>query len=120
MTLGFGFKSYVGCRMRQRKQRDVAKENEFYMQLMQQALPVTEAAERPLQAPPSEQMAVVSTAVVPTPATTSVVSVQTKVPKVHEKNGHIPNGTVANGVHPNKQHHRKSVDKCKEHDEHNR
>lgn len=39
MTIGFGFKSYVGHRMRQRKQQVVAKENEFYMQLMQQALP---------------------------------------------------------------------------------
>lgn len=36
VTLGFGFKSYIGFRMRQRKQRDVAKENEFYMQLLQQ------------------------------------------------------------------------------------
>lgn len=40
VTLGFGFKSYVGYRIRQRKQREVAKENEFYMQLIQQALPV--------------------------------------------------------------------------------
>lgn len=40
VTIGFGFKSYVGHRMRQRKQQVVAKENEFYMQLMQQALPV--------------------------------------------------------------------------------
>ncbi|KAJ9584797.1 hypothetical protein L9F63_020851, partial [Diploptera punctata] len=40
VTLGFGFKSYVGYRMRQRKQKDVSKENEFYMQLLQQALPL--------------------------------------------------------------------------------
>lgn len=36
----------------------------------------------------------------------------------HEKNGHIPNGTIANGVHnahSTKSHHRKSVDKCKDH-----
>lgn len=39
VTLGFGFKSYVGYRMRRRRQRDVSKENEFYLQLMQQALP---------------------------------------------------------------------------------
>lgn len=39
MTLGFGVKSYVGYRIRQRKQREVAKENEFYMQLLQLALP---------------------------------------------------------------------------------
>ncbi|XP_049831279.1 macoilin [Schistocerca gregaria] len=40
VTLGFGFKSYVGYRMRQRKQKEVAKENEFYMQLLRQALPL--------------------------------------------------------------------------------
>ncbi|XP_063984203.1 macoilin-1 [Diachasmimorpha longicaudata] len=40
VTLGFGFKSYVSYRMRQRKQKDVSKENEFYLQLLQQALPV--------------------------------------------------------------------------------
>ena len=39
VTLGFGFKSYVSFRMRQKKQREVAKQNDFYMQLMQQALP---------------------------------------------------------------------------------
>lgn len=68
VTLGFGFKSYVGYRMRkvnlnsiffiklitiqrcnffffsnlciQRKQKDVSKENEFYLQLLLQALPL--------------------------------------------------------------------------------
>ncbi|KAH8369863.1 hypothetical protein KR093_001277 [Drosophila rubida] len=45
VTLGFGFKSYVGYRMRQRKQREVAKENEFYMQLLQQALPAEETTD---------------------------------------------------------------------------
>lgn len=45
VTLGFGFKSYVGYRIRQRKQREVAKENEFYMQLLQQALPQEESHE---------------------------------------------------------------------------
>lgn len=44
VTLGFGFKSYVGYRIRQRKQREVAKENEFYMQLLQQALPQEDSA----------------------------------------------------------------------------
>lgn len=40
VTFGFGFKSYVGYRIRQRRQKEVAKENDFYMQLLQQALPV--------------------------------------------------------------------------------
>ncbi|XP_033327417.1 macoilin-1 isoform X3 [Megalopta genalis] len=40
VTLGFGFKSFIGHRMRERKQKDVAKENEFYVQLLQQALPL--------------------------------------------------------------------------------
>lgn len=39
VTLGFGFKSYVGYRMRKRRQQEVARENSFYMQLLQQALP---------------------------------------------------------------------------------
>lgn len=49
-TLGFGFKSYVGYRIRQRKQREVAKENEFYMQLLQQALPQEDASDDTTQA----------------------------------------------------------------------
>ncbi|XP_055625848.1 macoilin [Toxorhynchites rutilus septentrionalis] len=44
VTLGFGFKSYVGYRIRQRKQREVAKDNDFYMQLLQEALPKDESA----------------------------------------------------------------------------
>lgn len=40
VTLGFGFKSYVSYKMRLRKQKEVQKENEFYMQLLQQALPI--------------------------------------------------------------------------------
>ncbi|XP_064473424.1 macoilin-1-like isoform X2 [Ornithodoros turicata] len=39
VTLGFGFKSYIGYRMRLRKQKEVAKENDFYQHLLQQALP---------------------------------------------------------------------------------
>ncbi|XP_076864598.1 macoilin-1 [Brachyhypopomus gauderio] len=39
VTLGFGFKSYVSYKLRLRKQKEVQKENEFYMQLLQQALP---------------------------------------------------------------------------------
>lgn len=42
VTLGFGFKSYISYRIRQRKQREVAKENEFYIQLLQKALPQEE------------------------------------------------------------------------------
>ncbi|XP_061934911.1 macoilin-1 isoform X7 [Apis cerana] len=54
VTLGFGFKSYIGYRMRQRKQKDVAKENEFYLQLLQQALPLeqqTSTTIQPIQVP---------------------------------------------------------------------
>lgn len=49
VTLGFGFKSYIGYRMRQRKQKDVAKENEFYLQLLQQALPLEQQASNTMQ-----------------------------------------------------------------------
>ncbi|XP_043796474.1 macoilin-1 isoform X5 [Apis laboriosa] len=49
VTLGFGFKSYIGYRMRQRKQKDVAKENEFYLQLLQQALPLEQQTSTTIQ-----------------------------------------------------------------------
>lgn len=39
VTLGFGVKSYVSYRIRHRKQREVAKENDFFMQLLKLALP---------------------------------------------------------------------------------
>lgn len=48
VTFGFGFKSYVGYRMRQRRQKEVAKENEFYMQLLQQALPAQQEVQTPV------------------------------------------------------------------------
>jgi len=87
VTLGFGFKSYVGYRMRQvgvshwfmsstrmwifynilqhdirnnicalqRKQKDVAKENDFYLQLLQQALPLEQQAMSMQQIQPQVQ-----------------------------------------------------------------
>ncbi|XP_052808985.1 macoilin-like isoform X2 [Mya arenaria] len=39
VTLGFGFKTYVSYKLRLRKQKDVQKDNEFYIKLIQQALP---------------------------------------------------------------------------------
>ncbi|KAG5888951.1 hypothetical protein JTB14_012210 [Gonioctena quinquepunctata] len=114
VTLGFGFKSYVGYRMRQRKQQVVAKENQFYMQLMQQALPVD------VTTTSTEQVETTSNAVVPV----QPVLNNNKLPsnrQSHEKNGHIPNGAIANGVHNThntKSHHRKSVEKCKDTDQH--
>lgn len=39
VTLGFGVKSYLSYRMRLRKQREVAKVNDFYVELVQKALP---------------------------------------------------------------------------------
>lgn len=39
VTLGFGFKSYVGYRMRQRRQKEVQKENEYYYEFLREALP---------------------------------------------------------------------------------
>ncbi|CAF4418045.1 unnamed protein product, partial [Rotaria sp. Silwood2] len=40
VTLGFGFKTYLAYKWRLRKQREVRKANEFYTQLINQALPV--------------------------------------------------------------------------------
>lgn len=39
VTLGFGVKSYVGHRLRLRRQKQVRAENEFYFQLMKDSLP---------------------------------------------------------------------------------
>ncbi|XP_075266375.1 macoilin-like isoform X2 [Convolutriloba macropyga] len=39
VTLGFGFKSYITYKLRLRKQLEVQKENDFYFQLLKQALP---------------------------------------------------------------------------------
>ncbi|KAI1294976.1 Macoilin [Halotydeus destructor] len=54
VTLGFGFKSYVSYRMRLRKQKEIAKENSFYVELLEQALPQQEAV-APLPACPSSE-----------------------------------------------------------------
>jgi len=45
VTLGFGFKSYVGYRMRQRRQKEIQKENETYYSLLREALPPGPARE---------------------------------------------------------------------------
>lgn len=109
VTLGFGFKSYIGYRMRQRKQRDVAKENEFYQQLLLQALPIDTSANIEAEGTP--------TVIVPASQTQTNSKIQSTSRQSHEKNGHIPNGTVANGIHHNhtQKSHRKSLDKSKEH-----
>ncbi|KAL1494375.1 hypothetical protein ABEB36_009984 [Hypothenemus hampei] len=116
VTLGFGFKSYVGYRMRQRKQQHVAKENLFYMQLMQQALP----AEAPPDPIPVEQSNQQQQNVTASGVVTAAPSVQNNH-KVHnhshkEKNGHIPNGTIANGIShgASRTHKRASAEKSRE------
>ncbi|KAF7266565.1 macoilin-1 [Rhynchophorus ferrugineus] len=117
VTLGFGFKSYVGYRMRQRKQHYVAKENQFYMQLMQQALPV--------ETPPE-----ITEQVANTSASNSLTAAPSAAPNVQnnnkiqnhshkEKNGHIPNGSIANGFnHGTKSYKRLSAEKSREAGEH--
>ncbi|XP_037292998.1 macoilin [Manduca sexta] len=60
VSLGFGVKSYVGHRLRLRTQRHVRKQNEFYFQLMRDALPES-ALEQNQQQPPSKEAAASST-----------------------------------------------------------
>ena len=38
VTLGFGFKSYVGYRMKQRRQKEIQKENETYYSLLREVI----------------------------------------------------------------------------------
>lgn len=110
VTLGFGFKSYVGFRMRQKKQRNVAKENEFYLQLMQQALP-----------PESSNSVDVQESTTPAVVLTQNHVQNSKVQsrQSNEKNGHLPNGTIANGIHNSniQKSHRKVLDKAKDVDQ---
>ncbi|XP_060522754.1 macoilin-1 isoform X2 [Cylas formicarius] len=113
VTLGFGFKSYVGYRMRQRKQQHVAKENQFYMQLMQQALPA--------DTQPAEVAETTATASASTPPT---VQNNNKLPNSghlsnsgnsskQERNGHVANGSapssLTNGL-PHRTHKRRDHD----------
>lgn len=92
--------------MRQRRQREVAKENDFYIQLLQQALPVQQEVPQ-------------------TPVTTNTTSPEkskgTPSPTT-EHDSKLSNGSVANGipVPPNnstKNNHRKSLDKGPEKDQ---
>jgi len=53
VTLGFGFKSYVGYRMRQRRQKEIQKENETYFSLVRSALPPGPAREDAFNPQPS-------------------------------------------------------------------
>ncbi len=53
VTLGFGFKSYVGYRMRMRRQRDVQRENDYYYEFLRQALPPGQLREEAFNAKPS-------------------------------------------------------------------
>ena len=40
VTLGFGFKSYVTYKFRIKRQKEIQKLNEFYIQLIAKALPM--------------------------------------------------------------------------------
>jgi len=53
VTLGFGFKSYVGYRWRQRRQKEIQKENETYFSLLRSALPAGPAREDAFNPQPS-------------------------------------------------------------------
>ncbi|XP_014276968.1 macoilin [Halyomorpha halys] len=64
VTLGFGFKSYVSFRIRQRKQREVKKENQFYMNLLAQALPIESVQSSNQQQPPDKIKAETSNGVI--------------------------------------------------------
>ncbi|KAL8566959.1 hypothetical protein ACOMHN_059759 [Nucella lapillus] len=64
VTLGFGFKSYISYRLRLRRQKVVQKENEFYMQILQQALPLEmQYSDKPKALPPKSEEEVISNGV---------------------------------------------------------
>lgn len=76
VTLAFGFKSYISYRMRLRKQKEVAKENDFFVDLLHQALP-----KECLQITPQP---------VTTPAIDNQVTGTVSSTPVHLTNGHHP------------------------------
>ncbi|PIK50967.1 hypothetical protein BSL78_12135 [Apostichopus japonicus] len=86
VTLGFGFKSYVSYRLRLRKQREVQKENDFYMQLLQQALP-QEVLTNSLNTVPDKSKAL-----------------------THKSDEPVTNGTVKKGSPNGHVHHKGSSD----------
>ena len=53
VTLGFGFKSYVGYRMRMRRQKEVQRENDYYYDFLRMALPPGHLREEAFNAKPS-------------------------------------------------------------------
>lgn len=64
VTLGFGLKSYISYRLRLRRQKVVQKENEFYMQILQQALPLEmQYSDKPKALPPKSEEEVISNGV---------------------------------------------------------
>ncbi|XP_059149518.1 macoilin-1-like isoform X2 [Physella acuta] len=64
VTLGFGFKSYVSYRMRLRRQKVIQKENDFYLQILQQALPAeVQYADKPKALPSKADEDVISNGV---------------------------------------------------------
>ncbi|XP_008555563.1 macoilin-1 isoform X1 [Microplitis demolitor] len=131
VTLGFGFKSYVGYRMRQRKQKDVAKENEFYIQLLQQALPAEQQAVSTQQLQSQLQSQIITTE---TNSKSQPHRPNTQYNPSPEKsrgrNGastdtSVHNGSVSNDAHASqaqnistKNNHRKSFDKSDKIDDH--
>lgn len=128
VSLGFGFKSYVGYRMRQRKQRDVAKENEFYSQLLQQALPVESCSSSANSLPvtnstsicngggqlnDSNQTQTANTAIVPATINNNNNNVQNNKIRQSDRDRSGNGSNMSNGGI--KSSHNKKADKCHHH-----
>lgn len=86
VTLGFGFKTYVSYKLRLRKQKDVQKENEFYFQLIQQALPPElQNVEKQKALPAKSEEEVISNGSVPVDKTSSSTTTTTNTVKSSSK-----------------------------------
>jgi len=90
VTLGFGVKSYLSYRMRLRKQREVAKVNDFYFDLLQKALPdeVVQAQKQQQQSLLTKQQLQQQEAVADTMVTEKVTLNGSPVSNGHLANGH--------------------------------
>jgi hypothetical protein len=105
VTLGFGFKSYVGYRMRQRRQKEIQKENETYYSLLREALPPGPAREEAFN--PSPKPALEERISVPLPSAGGAITCLNQDGNLGEKSSRSPDKQLPRpDSSPDLAHHR--------------
>jgi len=105
VTLGFGFKSYVGYRMRQRRQKEIQKENETYYSLLREALPPGPAREEAFN--PSPKPALEERISAPLPSAGGAITCLNQEGNLGEKSSRSPDKQLPRpDSSPDLAHHR--------------